>query len=298
MFINEEDIVMSFGQYKGTKIRDLPDDYKSWMIKKVKNKEESNAMLCILQRRGITSLIKDEISYTYIPHLVENKPISKITRPEFLNSSLFGTFIETLVKHHLNIDITNDTKILIATYREVIDGIPELLKKIFCSYEKNQKSITDICNLSFSTSIIMNNYVKAIDFERIRGYVEKNESIFETWLSELNIKKPNVSQKTCSDISIGALTGVIDMITKDTIIDIKCCKEDDIDYYSKQLFTYACMHYLRHGSMFNGCEIYNFVTGKSFYMSLGNSVEKYAIEHVKSIGSFSSAHRKIFDLRK
>lgn len=296
MFINEEDMLVSFGQYKGMKIRELPGDYKNWMIKNVKNKEESKAILRIMQRRGITSLIKREISYTYIPILTENKSIPKITRPEFLNSSLFGVFIETLVKFHLKINIANDTMTLIDTYKGVEQKcIPELLKRIFQAYDKSEKSVSDICVISFSTSIILNNHLKPIDFERLRSYVEKNEPYFESWLLKLEIEKPNIPQNTCCDISIGALTGVIDMITKDTIVDIKCCKEDDVDYYSKQLFSYACMHYLRHGYKFKGCEIYNFVTGKSFYMELGNSVEKYAIEHVKKLGSFSSSHRQIFD---
>lgn len=254
-----------------------------------------NSTTKISHQKGVTSLIRNNTSYTYIPQLVENKTISKITRPVFLNTSLFGTFIETLVKHHLKIDITNDTKILVATYEGVSEGIPDLLQRIFRAYGKTQKSISDICVLSFSTSIILNNHIKAIDFERLRGYVEKNEAQFETWLSTLEIERPNVSQTSCSDISIGALTGVIDMITENTIVDIKCCKEDDVDYYSKQLFAYACMHHLRYGSKFKGCEIYNFITGKSFYMELGDSVQKYAVEHVKKLGSFSKAHQRLFD---
>ena len=90
------------------------------------------------------------------------------------------------------------------------------------------------------------------------------------------------------------MIGEIDVISNDTIIDIKCCQQDDIEYYSKQLYTYACLHRLRYGPIMQTCSAYNFLTGKVFSMSLNALTDEEAREHVCNLGSYCEYHRELF----
>ena len=153
----------------------------------------------------------------------------------------------------------------------------------------------DIYNLSLSHPILMGQCSEP-KAKQIFVWIKEHGSYLRDYLSKLVLPIPDKNeQETCDKISVGSVIGVIDMISNDAIIDIKCCQKDDIESYKKQLFTYACLHHLRYKSDFTRCEIYNFITGKQFVMALGDSCKKYAKEHIKNLGSYCREHLKLFD---
>ncbi len=128
------------------------------------------------------------------------------------------------------------------------------------------------------------------------SYVRENLPYFEYYSKKIVIPIPDNPhfQSTCDKISVGCVIGVIDMISNGAIIDIKCCQTDDKEYYRKQLYTYACLHFLRYGPLIQRCEIYNFLTGKQFVMPLSD-IEKHAETHIKTLGSYCPSHLKLFN---
>ena len=102
-------------------------------------------------------------------------------------------------------------------------------------------------------------------------------------------------QETADKISVGCVIGVIDIIHNTHIIDIKCCSKDDLKYYRKQMFAYACLHRLRYGNIMTHAKIFNFLTDHIYIMSLSNLTDEIALNHVKKMGNHCEYHLKLFN---
>jgi len=309
IFKNDFHEIFSFGKYKGKRIMDVPDEYFWWFHNNIKKEgKEIDAIKRIAKRRGVTTLIKNiKITPTYIPNLLEiSAKFKPVHRPDDINPCLFGSFIEYFIKSILNLSIDDEPRELLALYG--LEKCPnhlsmqndDIVKKpsrrilwIYASYKKEKRSIEDICNLSFSHSILMEGF-KERDAADLFRYVKENKEYFDTWGNSLAIPIPDESRETCDKISVGCVIGVIDLISNGSIIDIKCCKNDDIEYYKKQLFTYSCLHYLRYGDIIQRCEIYNFITGKQYVMILEDCVKNNAREFIKNLGNHCPEHLKLF----
>lgn len=88
--------------------------------------------------------------------------------------------------------------------------------------------------------------------------------------SAATLPKLAPDQSRCEKISVGSVIGVMDAIrTCDDgtaeIVEIKCCVENDVEYWYNQTFVYACCYFLRYGQVVSGARIWNFLTGTEFY---------------------------------
>lgn len=305
-FVNDYHVVFDFGMHKGKRIMDVPRDYLIWVVKNIKNKPEVDAINRIFNRRGVTTIIKrKKVVPEIIPEIIETSmKFEPIRREVYLNPSMFGSFVEYLIKNHLKLSINDQAESLLAKYglvqvptHLVMEGenleVNEFIEQIHESYLKSKRSILDILYLSFCHSLEMESF-RQKDAKLLINYVTKNQNYFEEYLTKINLPSvESVDQSTCDKISVGCVCGVIDMISEDSIIDIKCTREDNVDYYRMQLYAYACLHHLRYNSNFSRCEIYNFLTGKHYVLAIGDSM-KYAKEYIKSLSNLS-VHQKLFE---
>lgn len=308
-FYNDYDVEIDFGKHSGKKIKELPHEYCSWLLNNVKNKPYiTNAIKRIRNRRGVTTLIKNLKGISFIPEMIEiQTKLKPIIRDPKLNTSLYGSFVEYAVKHYSGLSVDDEVQLLLAQYGLVefpshIVMYGELLeptkriKYIYNSFMKptKERSISDICNLSFSHSIELGHFPEKQASDLFR-WVNENQDYLLSYFTNLCIPLSNKEdQYTCDKISVGVVIGVIDMISGDAIVDIKCRQEDNVDEYRRQLFTYACLHHLRYGSNFTRCEVFNFLTGKYFVMALSDSCEKHAKDFIKSLGSYCPEHLELF----
>lgn len=292
--IDDYDIIADFGKYKGKRIMEIPNDYREWLIKNKKDHYLAKACIRIKNRRAVTNLIK-KINYLQeFPRLSEtNLKIQPIFRDTSLNPRLFGSFVEYSVKFSSGYF---DDKEVLQLFKNFDPNLTsnELINLIYKSYLKKDKTISDICKISIAHSILMDDNLE-IESKKLIKYVEDNQDYFEKYFANFKIKNiiPE-DQKICDKICVGVINGVMDLILDKSIVDIKCCISDDLDYYQKQLFTYACLYYLRYGKEIEKCQIYNFLTGKHYEMILNDSCKKYAKIYIKNLGSFCPEHAELF----
>lgn len=309
-FFNDYDVTFDFGKNKDKKIKDVPPSYVDWVINCYKKESPAvSAIRRIRNRKSVTNLIKTSIVDAFqgiMPPMTEaDSKIAPIMRDGDLDPSLFGSFVEYMVKNHMGLSITEQPQELLCLYglaeppgNLVFTGEPsnptKRIEWIHKSFEKEKRSLTDICNLSFSHSILLGHFNEKKASE-LFTWVKNNEDYLHNYLMGLDLSIPDKDEQyTCDKISVGCVIGVIDMINGDTIIDIKCRKDDNLKEYQRQLFTYACLHYLRYGKIFKKCEIYNFLSGKRFVMELSDSCVRYAREYIKKLGSSCPEHLELF----
>lgn len=298
-FIDDRHLIFNSGKYAGMRIADVPKDYLDWVIRNMRGTISSNreeiidAIIRIRNRRSVTELIKHcKIIPLYVPTLSKTSiNFPPIERPTNINYSLYGSFVEYLVKESFGLSITDESQKIVDKYP--VGNMSNTLKEIYNSHVKIKKSVQDICILSFSHSYNMDHFNK---YEAciLLDHVRKNEEYYQNYAKSLCIPiSPETDQNTCDKISVGCVTGVIDLISDDSIIDIKCCANDDLNYYRMQLFAYACLHYLRYGDLISRCEIYNFLNGRHYIMPLGDSCKKYAKDFICMLGDCPH-HQKLF----
>jgi uncharacterized protein (DUF3820 family) len=312
VFINDWHTIINFGVHKGKRLVDVPQDYYLWLSKNCKYGVIYEAISRINDRRGVTSLIKDIPVFDYVPLLVEdtNIVLPIIERPDDVDVCLFGNFVEFLVKHSLGIKQFNEVNQYLAFYG--LSDMPKDLKLngdtlkpnrrtgyIFSSFKKQNKTILDICNISFCPSLLQGDFSEK-KASVLYNYVKENSDYYDSYVLTLQNfpsipKFVDFEQETCDKISVGCIIGVIDAIHKDSIIDIKCCIKDDINYYRKQLFTYACLHLLRYGKYFNYCKIYNFMKGLVYVMDVSKLTTDIAKHHIRTIGQHNQYHVKLLE---
>lgn len=305
--INDYDTIVDFGKHKGKKIKELPRDYVEWCLKNVSNKPTvTDAMIRIASRVGVTALIRGRKCPSYIPILHETTmKFVPIHREPSLCPSLFGTFVEYAYKHFNRISIDDEPVTLLAQHgleqfpphliwNGKFDVPTRRIMWIHESFKKQQRSVADICNLSFSHQLQMGslNENRASDLFR---YVNENAPYFESYFRSLGLPIPDDElQHTCDKISVGCVIGVIDLISNGAIVDIKCRQADNTEEYRMQLYSYAALHYLRYGPLITRCEIYNFLTGKCFVMPL-NDLQNHAKEFISDLGSYCKEHVKLLN---
>lgn len=247
-FINDWHTIVNFGIYNGKRIIDLPEEYQEWILNNVKYGDVRDAIVRIRNRLGVTTIIKKQPIYDYIPELKEDVDhvLPIIIRPNNINFSLFGSFIEYYVKYNLGI-IKFDKVVEYLAYFGLaklpdhfkLNGdllkIDMRTKYIAKSFNKDKYDVLDICNMSFVHSLLMNSYNEN-EGVKLYHYVQQNKQYFDDFSIVLKHfptipKFVQEEQETCDKISVGCVIGEIDAIFGSNIIDIKCYEIDDIEYY-------------------------------------------------------------------
>jgi uncharacterized protein (DUF3820 family) len=109
-FVNDYHIIVNFGKYKGLKIMELPGEYQDWILRNVKAGPVPEALKRIKARKGVTTLIREIKTPSYIPELIEiTASLEPVERPKEINPALFGSFIEYLVKSLVGVSIDDRT---------------------------------------------------------------------------------------------------------------------------------------------------------------------------------------------
>lgn len=311
-YINDWHTIIDFGIHKGKKLMDVPEKYLDWICNNIKKGVIHEAITRIHNRKGVTTLIKKQPIYDYIPEMKEdtNHVLPIINRPNDIDCSLFGSFVEYYIKYNLGIAKFDEVTEYLALYG--LAKIPNDLKMtgeimkpstrtlyISKSYYKEKYDILDICNMSFTHSLQMETFNEH-EGAKLYKYIQQNKQYFDDFCEVLkyfpNIPKfTQQEQEKCDKISVGCVIGIIDVISDTNIIDIKCCINDNISYYRKQLFTYACLYYLRYGKLMTHCKIFNFMNGKIYIMDISSITDDIAINHIKNMGSHCSYHTKLFE---
>lgn len=311
MYIDDLDTIIDFGKYSGMKLRDVPENYFNWLKYNIKNGNIYHVMNRISNRKGVTTLIKyGNIRNQILPPLdMTMMSIPAIKRPPKLDSKLYGFFVEYLVKYSLgmrkfkDVDeyLSNDTTTS-SSGSSSSGGREKHTKRyeyINLSYRKRNLDASDLCNISLASSIKQNSYdenaaillFKTIkdDIEYYNLYIFSLKSYFDGKYT-LNV----LDQERCDDISVGCITGVIDLILNDTIIDVKCRERDDVEYYQQQVYAYACLHRLRYQNKINTCQVYNFLTRNIFTMDVSSLDIKTAETYIRNLGSYNVSHLELF----
>lgn len=309
-YINDWHTVIDFGKYKGYRLADVPDEYYQWLETHAKFGPVYDAITRIKSRQGVTTLIKSARISDQIPKLVidTNSLIPIVERPEGISPSMYGYFVEFLIKHAMGIHHFTEVQKYLAIHglEKLPEGLsmtgPKLTPKKRClfinkSYLKTEHDPLDICNFSFCPKLLMNKHNES-KASALYVYVKKNLEYYKLYYETIKnfkalprLEKSN--QDKCDKISVGCVIGVIDLIVDDTIIDIKCCAKENVNYYRKQLYTYACLYQLRYGASIKYCKIYNFYTGNVYSMDVGGISHQEAREHIKLLGCYCPAHVKL-----
>lgn len=299
-FTDDYQTVIDFGRHKGKKLIDVSEFYLD-RIMHIKNKPEiTNAIKRIMKRIDVPNLVRKKKTPMYIPDIKEiSGKIKPLVRDPELDPFLFKSFAEYLIESHFGLPVDQETQELLAIYafgnRKILTREPSLfdqrIELIRVSSVKKDKSIIDICNLSFSYVILMGQYDET-KAENLLSWVKENEDYLIGYLKSLTGYD---SQNTYEEISVGCVTGIIDMVSDKTMIEMIFTQEDDAEYYRRLLFGYASLHYLINGKMIDRCEVRNFITGKCYVMDLDDSCEKYAREYIKGLGSYCKQHLKLFN---
>lgn len=296
------------------RLMDVPATYIRWMKRNCGDSDELDALERIGHRRGVTTIVHGRKVPTFILEMVEGGCFTSIERPKELDPSLFGSFVEYLVKHHLGVKQEGQVTECLSRYGLVplpshltAEGVFEkpnprilFIKKSYDKLMSGNATTSDICNLSFAHSIEVGGRLSEKSASQLYLFVTANEAYFNDYLNRLDVLPELITedQETCDKISVGCVIGVIDAIKRTSeglvIIDFKCCLSDDLDYYRQQLFAYACLHHLRYGEPIVECRIYNFLTGKTFVMRMPRELKAIATSYVKDLGRFCPAHLKLF----
>jgi len=304
-FSDDSHILFPFGPYKGQKLQNVPGEWLS----KLKFGPAFEAYIRINNRRGITRLI-NSTAPSYIPMMTKKSlDCLNLLRDSSINESLFGSFIEYLVKYTLGLRKFDQVEIYLEQHGLLSCPSHLTIKKPFLkptkrtnfirgSYSHLIKDIPDICNLSFCHSLTIGTFNED-NATTLYKYVLHHLDYFEKFVHSIVVSSlprlSDIEQETCDKISVGTVVGVIDILSNDTIIDIKCCSSDNIDYYRQQLFGYYCLHRLRYPTkIINSLHILNFLTGNILSMDVSLIAYKICIEHIRNLGNFHPFHEKLF----
>lgn len=291
--MNDFNIIVDSGTYKNMKLSDVPNEYITHVIKMKEPIHIYEAIQRLKQRKCVTTIIHKQKIENYMAPLVEDKNniLPVIKRPDDINASMFGIFVEYIVKHSLGIIIFGDVVKCLQTCTN------DIVKVIRESCMKPKYDVLDLCVMSFAHSLIKNSYNN--DALKLYEYVKQNKTYFEGYIETLKsfpgIIKFNQDDQIIDQITVGSVCGELDVIHDDTIIDIKCRIKDDIVSYTKQLFAYACLCLLAHDKKIKYCKTMNFLTGKIYIMDVQNLTKDIAKTHLKTMGEHCEFHKKIFD---
>lgn len=282
MFKNDWDIVVSVGKHRGKLIKHLPPDYMDWVLKNVNNGElleVRDALVRINNRVGVTRIL-DRINSPCTLKLDEALSFEPIRRPEGADApspQYFGYFIELCLKMHSMPKSTDSVSIRHDEYEERLVSCGLLESEKLVIRPENVRKPTKFDHLFHKAFLAPTSYealaILAADKDESQyvvmqailndGYAEYLENYFATL--KLRIAFDTEASKRANSISVGAIRGVIDMVDADTIWDVKACREDDPDSWSRQLYAYWSLYALRYERK-KYCKIVNFMTGHVFIM--------------------------------
>ena len=268
---------MSFGKHKGTKVSELPDKYKKWLIE---HRPTSNEAIYL---KSVMPAPKRKVAVTKTMHKIDNeilklfdmsgtKCLPIIQRPEGIDPALWGSFIEYLFKHAQGIFPEDKIKTFCGTSNNILSStVIESFKKA-----PSKRTPFDICILSFSHGMSFPNFQYAAA-SKLMDYVKKNEQIFYDFMKNVQKQFPKMTTITeVKKITQLGVTGEADIIFNNTIIDIKCCTKDCTISYKRQLLSYASLYRTSGNSNIRTCKVFNFLTGYLFVMTLENMSDDLA----------------------
>lgn len=209
---------------------------------------------------GVTDAIHRPLGTSYaVPEMTEYSTLPQVTRPPAASPGPWGWIIE---------------RVFVATVMQP----PSDFSKSSAGTSKSSASDPDAAAVERRTMI-----TNAITNGQVHGELRpnivlalQNYHMFEKFSNEclahnfgLTFNPKLQWQKT---LVVGSLKGIIDVIGTDpngdaVIIDIKCKSADPVDEYAHQVYAYAAMYTILFGKV-SGCQVYNFLTGKKFVMSV------------------------------
>lgn len=188
-----------------------------------------------------------------------------IKRPAMANPQYFGYFAEYAYRYYNGLDVERSSK-------KYLTQMNPCDTRLNCILDKSEKSITDICELSFSEFKLRRNFniTKATN---LRNEIYFDESYYENYFKSLPFKIKQ--EKIVDSLEYNGLEGVPDIVTSDSIVELKCCEKDNMDYFKLQLYLYAYLYYKSSGIRVRNCEAYNFMTGNRFVMEIGGFTDEF-----------------------
>jgi hypothetical protein len=311
MFINDWHTIINFGPNNGKRLIDVDTKQYEWLEQNCRFGPVHEAIDRINNRKGVTTLIKKVGFIPSMPELIlstdELLPI--IERPYNIDVTYYGYFIEFLVKYAMGVRHFSEVQEYLAC--RGLEVLPTGLKLngpviapdqrckfIYASYKKKDYDLLDICNFSFCPKLNMNKHIEK-NAKALYVHIKNNLDYYQAYLLTLSNFKSlpkliDKEQDLCDKISVGCVMGVIDMISNNTIIDVKCKAVDDAQSYRKQLYAYACLYLLRYGRKIEYCKIYNFLSGNVYILDVRKLSIDDAKNYVKIMGSYNSSHLKLF----
>lgn len=290
-YTDDNNLVVTFGKHRGRPLGELNANGDFYKAAREEDLDTYKALCRRKSKIGVTTVIKGLLSAklmpSYIPAIVRCGNVPTIERPRGVDAGLYGTFIEHLVCTALKAPPQIDDLLEMTTVEN------EYVERARESQEANPRSILDILNVSLMFAI-RNKDADPKKFDAITRIVRAKAEEYEEFMEEVSVsfgeRARKRDQKTCRDICVGSVCGEIDLIYRGVIVDIKCVAEDVKEYYRMQLFGYASLHYLRYGPQIASCEIWNFITGRRYMMSLDGLTHDIANKFVTLLGSHCKQH--------
>lgn len=223
--------------------------------------------------------------------------IPRVTRPHGISPSMFGSFVEHLVKYTSGIapDIVfaeADSLLGLLSVADKLDHSAQLLHEQMSSARRRvsvlcpltREILYDIAKLSTahgllcaSTSANVTTLRRQAETFSVR-ILNLPDNELPLIVEFAHIVRDTVmgpymsSDQSHNAVNVGVVSGVIDLIRDDPleIIDIKCCAEDDPESWYKQTLVYACMFFLQYGRAPSRTIVWNFHTGNAMSFNVGN----------------------------
>lgn len=299
MFNNDWDHALTFGKNAGKTLKECDESYIRWLLTATLSGPAlgaKKAAVRIVNRVAVTRVVKERPPMRLRDIKFTENPVGTVTRPPNVNPQLFGAYIEMLVKRALGIDY-------LATAREYLsmfdlcqlrsglvrNGPPEkpgkfqhdmfaALKRCAASPERCAASDIPLLSTAHALSMGFVPYATIQEFCALLNVPETQAHMcaFADFSAAI-LPKLAPDQTRCEKISVGAVIGIMDALRNcddgtAEIIEIKCCVENDIEYWYNQTFVYACCYFLRYGQTVSGARVWNFLTGSEFYFKFNIDV--------------------------
>lgn len=225
-----------------------------------------------LRNRSVTMTIKKHKRFLvkHAPEMTirDGDKFEIIKRPPMADPQYFGYFTEYAFRYYNGLDVERSSR----KYLTQMNPCDTRLSHIF---DKPDKNIMHVCELSFSEFKLRRNFnnSKARDlYNEITFDMLYYENYFRSLPFKINQEKP------VETLEYDGLEGAPDIITDDSIIELKCCKKDDVDYFRLQLYLYSYLYFKSTGIKISKCEAYNFMTGNKYTMEFGDFTEEFIFD--------------------
>lgn len=215
----------------------------------------------------VTAKQNKKLLLKYVPEMMirDADKFTPIKRPNNVDPCYFGYFTEYAFKYYSGMNINKCAEKYLEKNPQAT-GLREIVMK-------QNKTPEDICKLCFCEKLIREKLFSERKAEEMINEVQINANYYENYFNTLPFQIGNEIE--IPTLEYKGLCGVPDIITDRSIIELKCCKKDNINYFRLQLYLYAYLYYKSTGITISQCEVYNFFTGNRFVMEIGSFPKKF-----------------------